>query len=174
MVGGLVHNDDQEAFTDWALARLGPLVRFGFALTHDEGAAEDLVQSALVRTLLAWPRLRNRGDPEPYVRRVMVNEQMSAWRRQRRHPEVRLDPLGAEESFRPDEAELVERDRVWRELVNLPPRQRAVLILRFYEDRSEREVAAMLGCSLGTVKSQTSKALAKLRAGELLVREVRS
>jgi RNA polymerase sigma-70 factor (sigma-E family) len=169
-----VHNDDQEAFTDWALTRLGPLVRFGFALTHDEGAAEDLVQSALVRTLLAWPRLRNRGDPEPYVRRVMVNEQMSAWRRQRRHPEVRLDPLAAEEAFRPDEAELVERDRVWRELVNLPPRQRAVLILRFYEDRSEREVAAMLGCSLGTVKSQTSKALAKLRAGELLVREVRS
>jgi RNA polymerase sigma-70 factor (sigma-E family) len=168
-----VHNDDQEAFSDWAHARLAPLVRFGFALTHDEGAAEDLVQVALVRTLLAWPRLRNRADPEPYVRRVMVNEQVSAWRRQRRHPEVCLDPLGADEAFRPDEAELVERDRVWRELINRPPRQRAVLVLRFYEDRSEREVAAILGCSVGTVKSQTSKALAKLRAGELLVREVR-
>ena len=158
--GNLVNRDDEQAFADWANARLAPLVRFGFALTHDEGAAEDLVQLALVRTLLAWPRLRNQGDPEPYVRRVMVNEQVSAWRRQRRHPQVRLVPPGAGEAYRPDEAELVERDRVWRELVHLPPRQRAVLILRFYEDRSEREVAALLGCSVGTVKSQTSKALA--------------
>lgn len=171
--GGPVNDDDEQAFTEWATARLAPLVRFGFALTHDEGGAHDLVQTALVRTLLAWPRLRNREDPEHYVRRVMVNEQRSAWRRQRRHPEVRLEPLGAGETFAPDEAELVERDRVWRELVNLPPGQRAVLILRFYEDRSERDVAALLGCSVGTVKSQTSKALAKLRAGELLVREGR-
>lgn len=168
-----MNNDDEQAFTEWATARLAPLMRFGFALTHDEAAAEDLVQTALVRTLLAWPRLRNQGDPEPYVRRVMVNEQVSAWRRQRRHSEVRLAPPGSAPAFSPEEAELVERDRVWRELVNLAPRQRAVLILRFYEDRPEREVAALLRCSVGTVKSQTSKALAKLRAGELLNREVR-
>ena len=168
-----MNQDDEGAFSEWATARLAALVRFGFALTHDEGTAEDLVQLALVRTLLAWPRLRNQGDPEPYVRRVMVNEQVSAWRRQRRHPEVTPDPPGAGEAYRPDEAELVERDRVWRELVHLPPRQRAVLILRFYEDRSEREVASVLGCSVGTVKSHTSKALAKLRAGELLVPEGR-
>lgn len=172
--GYRVNQDDEQAFAEWANSRLAPLVRFGFALTHDEGTAEDLVQLALVRTLLAWPRLRNQGDPERYVRRVMVNEQVSAWRRQRRHPEVALVPPGTGEAYRPDEAELVERDRVWRELVHLPPRQRAVLILRFYEDRSEREVAAVLGCSVGTVKSQTSKALNKLRAGELLVREGRA
>lgn len=168
-----MNKDDEQAFTEWATARLAPLMRFGFALTHDEAAAEDLVQTALVRTLLAWSRLRNQGDPEPYVRRVMVNEQVSAWRRQRRHPEMRLTPPGSSAAFSPEEAELVERDRVWRELVNLPPRQRAVLILRFYEDRPEREVAALLRCSVGTVKSQTSKALAKLRSGELLNREVR-
>ena len=166
-------NADEQAFTEWATAHLARLARFGFALTHDEGGAEDLVQIALVRTLLAWPRLRNQIDPEAYVRRVMVNTQVSAWRRQRRHREVRVEPIGAVESFAPDEAELVERDRVWRELVNLPPRQRAVLVLRYYEDRSERDVAALLGCSVGTVKSQTSKALAKLRAGELFDREAR-
>jgi RNA polymerase sigma factor, sigma-70 family/RNA polymerase sigma-70 factor, sigma-E family len=166
-----VNRDDEQAFTEWATTHLGALVRFGFALTHDEGGAEDLVQTALTRTLLAWPRLRNQVDPGQYVRRVMVNEQRSAWRSRRRHPEVRFEPLGVADAFPPDEAELVERDRVWRELVNLPPGQRAVLVLRFYEDRPEREVAALLGCSVGTVKSQTSKALAKLRAGELLDRE---
>jgi RNA polymerase sigma-70 factor (sigma-E family) len=162
---------DEQAFTEWASAHQAGLLRFGFALTHDESGAEELVQVALVRTLLAWPRLRNQIDPEAYVRRVMVNTQVSAWRKQRRHPEVQLQPLGTADAYPPDEAELVERDRVWRELVNLPPRQRAVLVLRFYEDRSERDVAALLGCSVGTVKSQTSKALAKLRAGELMDRE---
>jgi RNA polymerase sigma-70 factor (sigma-E family) len=166
-----VRADEEQAFTEWATAHLSRLLRFAFALTHDESGAEDLVQVALVLTLLAWPRLRNQIDPEAYVRRVMVNAQLRAWRRQRRHPEVRLEPLGAGECFAPDEAELVERDRVWRELVNLPPRQRAVLVLRFYEDRAERDVATLLGCSVGTVKSQTSRALAKLRAGELLDRE---
>ena len=165
--------DDEQAFSEWATGNLAPLLRFGFALTHDEGGAEDLVQTALARTVLAWPRLRNQVDPGAYVRRIMVNEQRSAWRRQRRHPEVRLEPMGDGEAFPPDEARLVERDRVWRELVNLPPRQRAVLVLRFYEDRSEREVATLLGCSVGTVKSQTSKALTKLRAGELFEREGR-
>ncbi len=168
-----MNRDDEQAFVAWATERLAPLVRFGFALTHDEGAAEDLVQTALVRTLLAWPRVQKRDDPEGYVRRVMVNEQVSAWRKQRRRPEVRVVRADTGQRVESGEAALVERDRVWRELVNLPPRQRAVLVLRFYEDRSERETAAVLGCSVGTVKSQTSKALAKLRAGELLEREGR-
>jgi RNA polymerase sigma-70 factor (sigma-E family) len=162
---------DERAFTEWASAQLAMLLRFGFALTHDESEAEALVQVALARTLLAWPRLRNQIDPEAYARRVMVNVQLTSWRRQRRHAEVCVEPFGAGECFAPDEAELVERDRVWRELVNLPPRQRAVLVLRFYEGRSERDVAALLGCSVGTVKSQTSKGLATLRAGELFDRE---
>jgi RNA polymerase sigma-70 factor (sigma-E family) len=168
-----MNSDDEQAFTEWATANLGPLVRFGFALTHDEGSAEDLVQSALVRTLLAWPRRRNQVDPEQYVRRMMVNEQRSAWRRQRRHPEVRLEPLGAGEEFRSEEAELVERDRVWRELVNLPPRQRAVLVLRFYEDRSEHDVAALLACSVDTVNDETRAAIATLGAGQLVDLRVR-
>jgi RNA polymerase sigma-70 factor (sigma-E family) len=164
-------HESEEAFTNWARARLRTLNLFGLVLTHDRAAAEDLVQTALVRTLVAWPRLRERGDPEGYVRRVMLNEQVSAWRREGRRqgsgPGVVMDPADSAES------DVVERDRVWRALSTLPPRQRAVLVLRFYEDRSEQDVARLLRCSVGTVKSQTSKAFAKLRDGALLEPEDR-
>ena len=109
------------------------------------------------RTLLAWPRIRRRDDPEGYVRRVMVNRQVSLWRRSRREhlvsevPDADIPPVDATD------------DSLRAALAALPSRQRAVLVLRFGEDLSERQAAEMLGCSVGTVKSQTSKALARLR-----------
>jgi RNA polymerase sigma factor (sigma-70 family) len=155
--------DREAAFEVWASSRLASLLRFGFALTHDEGVAEDLVESALVRTALARRELTN-GDAERYARRMMVAEQQRAWRRPRRRAGVTaecFDPPAAAPA--PDvvdlcaaeaeeEAELAARDRVWRELVELPPRQRAVLVLRCYERRSAPEVAAVLACSVDTVE----------------------
>lgn len=160
---------DQGAFEEWASARLSPLVRFGFALTHDEGGAEDLVESALVRTMLAWPELRVHGDPEAYTRRMMVAEQETTWRRPRRRaaPRAAREDRGFADAA-PEEVELFERDRVWRELVDLPPRQRAVLVLRFYEGRSERDVAAILACPTATVTAETRDAIDTLRAGRIV------
>jgi RNA polymerase sigma factor (sigma-70 family) len=157
----------ERAFTEWAAARLGPLVRFGFALTHDEGGAEDLVESALARTFLEWPAVSARGNPEHFARRVMVNE-LDSWRRHRRRPAVSVADIDLTTTFAADEAELAERDRIWREIVNVAPRARAVLVLRFYERRSEDEVAELLGCSVESVRARAAEGMATLRAGELL------
>jgi RNA polymerase sigma-70 factor (sigma-E family) len=149
---------DEAAFDTFARARLGALLRFAHVLTGDPHQAADLVQDALERTLLAWPRVIGKDDPEAYVRRAIVNRHVSVWRRRR------LERLVADT---PDAApyEPASHDGVlWAELRALPPRQRAVVVLRYYEDLPEREVAELLGCSVGTVKSQTSKALARLRA----------
>jgi RNA polymerase sigma factor (sigma-70 family) len=164
---------DEGVFQRWASERLASLLRFGFALTHDEGAAEDLVESALVRTALAGRDLAS-GDAERYARRMMVAEQQRAWRRPRRRAGVTaecIDPpaaapapdVVAEPEERAD-AELAARDRVWRDLVELPPRQRAVLVLRCYERRSASEVAAVLACSVDSVERETRGARAWLAA----------
>ncbi len=128
-------------------------------LTGNHEAAADLVQDALERTLNAWPRVRNRDDPEGYVRRTMVNRNVSIWRRRRREHLVDEVP----DQARHDDHQLPDKE-LQEALAALPRKQRAVLVLRFAEDLSERQVADMLGCSVGTVKSQTFKALAKLRA----------
>lgn len=165
--------NNETAFTHWAQAVLAPLVRFGFALTHDEGGAEDLVETALVRTLLAWPEVVASEDPEHYARRMMVNELASAWRPPRSSVKpATVRPSIPSTEFALDDAELVERDRVWRELVDLPPRQRAVLVLCYYESRSESEVAAMLDCDAEVVRSEAIAARATLRAGEIVDRRV--
>jgi RNA polymerase sigma-70 factor (sigma-E family) len=149
----------QDAFDAFVRARLPELLRFGRALTGSEHAAADLVQDALERTLLHWSRVERRDDPEGYVRRVMVNRNISLWRKLRRErpsddlPESGHDPTPDD----PDRA-------TWRAVQELPPRMRAVIALRYYEDLTEAQTAAVLGCSVGTVKSQASKAMAKLRA----------
>lgn len=148
--------DDRPTFDAFARARLAELLRFGYALTGDQDMAADLVQDALVRTGLRWSRVRA-TDPEGYVRRVMVNTQISWWRRRRREqltaspPDIGYEPPTADDSM-------------WMLLADLPPRQRAVLVLRYYEDLSEVQIAAVLGCSVGTVKSQAARAIGKLRA----------
>lgn len=151
---------ERQAFDDFARARLAALLRFGHVLTGDPHEAADLVQEALARTVQAWPRLQRHDDPEGYVRRVMVRLATRLWRRRSR--EVLL-PSPVERTCEPGEAHDLD---LWARLARLPRRQRAVLVLRYYEDLSEAQTAAVLGCSVGTVKSQSSKAIAKLRHQE--------
>ncbi len=145
-----------DGFGAFAAARIPSLLRFGFALTGSTVEAEDLVQEALGRVAPRWRTVTAAGAAEPYVQRTMVNLHVSWWRSRRRE-RLHADP--------PDRAvtdTLPNRD-VWVALRTLPPRQRAVLALRYFEDLTEGETAAVLGCSVGTVKSQTAKAIAKLR-----------
>ena len=147
---------DREAFDAFVRARLPDLVRFGRSLTGSTEAGQDLVQDALERTLLAWNRLDSRDDPEGYVRRIMVNRNISIWRKfGREHTTDEVFDRGTEDTHFDDD--------LWQALRTLPTKQRAVIALRYYEDMSEAEIARTLGCSVGTVKSQASKALAKLR-----------
>lgn len=151
---------DEEAFRQFVATRRPRLLRAAYLLTGDAGLAEDLVQTALFKTALRWRRVAGSGDPEPYVRRILYTEHVSAWRR-RRVPEV----LGASA---PDGLTAVgddpERRLLLREaLARLTPKQRAVLVLRYYEDLTETQAAAVLGCAPGTVKSQTRHALERLR-----------
>ena len=145
------------AFDQFARARTAGLLRFAFLLCGDRDKAADLVQDALERAAVAWPRIINRDDPEAYVRRIIVNRNVSIWRRTRRERLVAETPEVGYESPDPHDA------RLWAELAKLPARQRAVLVLRFYEDLGAAETAAVLGCSVGTVKSTTSRGLARLR-----------
>ncbi|GAA2573053.1 SigE family RNA polymerase sigma factor [Actinomadura fulvescens] len=146
-------------FRDWAAARVPALLRYAHLLTGDAHRAEDIVQTALTRTLLAWPRVQRKDDPEGYVRRtiarLVINDRRRAWRELLTAAPPEPPPHRAE----PEEGWAM-RDA----LAALPPRQRAVMVLRYYEDMTEAQIADTLGCSQGTVKSQASKALAKLRA----------
>ncbi|MEV6816605.1 SigE family RNA polymerase sigma factor [Micromonospora sp. NPDC051296] len=154
-------NPLEEEFRDFVTARSGALLRTAYLLTGDWGTAEDLLQTALTKTYLAWKRLGGIEAIEPYARRVMVNTSTSWWRR-RWHGERPTETLP--ERAAADEIEQqLDRDVLWRHLRALPARQRAVLVLRYYEDMSEAQTAALLDISPGTVKSQTSRALSTLR-----------
>nr|WP_033343775.1 SigE family RNA polymerase sigma factor [Catenuloplanes japonicus] len=151
--------DDE--FRDFVSARSSALLRTAYLLAGDWATAEDLLQTALTKTYLAWRRLGQIEAVEPYARRVLVNTATSWWRR-RWHGERPTEVLP--ERAAPDEIEAqLERDALWRHVRELPARQRAVLVLRFYEDMSEAQTAAMLNISPGTVKSQTFRALNALR-----------
>jgi RNA polymerase sigma-70 factor (sigma-E family) len=153
---------DDDSFRGFVAARQHALLRTAFLLTADQGLAEDLVQTALEKTLRRWSVGGEPASLEAYVRRVMYREQVSRWRRRRvvevpaaELPEWRLDSGG-------DDA--VEDHLVLqRALQQLGRRQRAVLVLRYFEDLSEQQVADVLGISLGTVKSQAHRGLARLR-----------
>lgn len=145
-------------FEQFAQSRQRSLLRFGFALTASRQDAEDLVQSALAK---AYPRWNRIDDPEAYVKRSMVNANINRARWGRRERLVAI-PQREGVGSNADEG-IVVRDQMWTLLGTLTPRQRAVLVLRYMEDLSEAESARVLGCSVGTVKSQTNKALIKLR-----------
>ncbi|MDX6206371.1 MAG: hypothetical protein QOF39_2428 [Frankiales bacterium] len=141
-------------------AALPGLLRFGYVLTGDPHRGEELVQSALVTTYRRWNHLRQE-EPHAYVRRAMVNAHTSLWRRHRRESPL---PEGFEQTAAgAGPARYDDVDLVLRALRVLPPRQRAVIVLRYYDDLSEAEIAHALGCSPGTVKSQASRALRTLR-----------
>lgn len=143
-------------------ARWPALVRFGFLLTGDRGHAEDLVQSALERCWPKWKRI-TADSPERYVKAAMANLAVSQARR-KRLPEVSMDAAEIVPATSSSTEEYAVRDELWRALAELPPRMRAVVVLRWVEDLSEAQTAHALGCSVGTVKSQSSRALARLRS----------
>ena len=153
---------DEEDFRSFVAARSAALLRFAHVLTGDRSAAEDVVQTALAKTALGWSRVRRKDNPEGYVRRAIVNTHLNATRRRpwREQPREHI-PEDADSRSR--EHELDDREAMWQALSGLPPRQRAVLVLRYYEDLSESDIADVLGCSRGTVKSQAAKGLLHLR-----------
>ncbi|MDR2985739.1 MAG: SigE family RNA polymerase sigma factor [Nocardiopsaceae bacterium] len=154
-----------QGFEDFVNARGQALQRFGYLLTSDWALAEDLVQTALSRAYPRWSRIQ--GDaPDAYVRKVMVNTWSSWWRRRWRGelPAAFLPDVAAGDAY----AAVDRRHAVASALAGLPRRQRLVLVLRYNEDLSERQVSEMLGISIGTVKSQTAKALATLRSSGAL------
>ncbi|MGK5675263.1 SigE family RNA polymerase sigma factor [Micromonospora sp. URMC 106] len=155
--------DAFEGLSEFVRSHTPALSRLAYLLTGNHPDAQDLLQSALTKTAVRWHRVAGYDDPVAYVRRVMVNEATSRWRRWRR---LRIDPVvKVPERTRPDDAtHAVGRVVLWEALGRLTNRQRALLVLRFYEDRSVQETADLLGCSVGTVKSQTHHALARLRA----------
>jgi RNA polymerase sigma-70 factor (sigma-E family) len=153
-----------DGFREFVLARSAALTRTAYLLTGDRGLAEDLLQSALAKTAVRWPAVRRGGDPEAYIRRVLYNEFVSGWRRRQRRPAESLTGAPPERPHRVDEFDrTLQRLSLERALGQLTTSQRAVVVLRFYEDRSEAQTAELLGCSVGTVKSQTHRALARLR-----------
>jgi len=147
-------------FDEFVAVRGQALHRTAYLLTGDWALAEDLLQTALSRAYPRWSRIE-RDDPEAYVRKALVNTWSSWWRRKWRGeaPTDRLPESAAPDAY----ADADRRDAVRDALRRLPPKQRAVVVLRFHEDMTEAQVAAVLGVSVGTVKSQTAKALAKLR-----------
>jgi RNA polymerase sigma-70 factor (sigma-E family) len=154
--------DPYQGFDEFVTAHTAALSRVAYLLTGDHHLAEDLLQVALSQVASRWPQIRD-GNPEAYVRRCLVNELIS-WRRRRRYHERPVESFV--EDVEPGDlaSSVVRRIVVGRALAALTPRQRAVLVLRFFEDLSEAETAAIMGCSIGTVKSQTHYALTRLRA----------
>jgi RNA polymerase sigma-70 factor (sigma-E family) len=154
--------EQDAAFTAFLAARGPALLRTAYLLTGDRQTGEDLFQTALAKTYVAWPRIRDKAGVEAYARRTMVTTHTSWWRRHWRG-ETPTEHLPERAAADPT-AEHDERDRLWRHLQVLTERQRAVVVLRFYEDLGEAETAALLGCSRGAVKSHTHRALNRLRA----------
>ncbi len=150
-----------EYFVDGSSARL-----FTMALLltgRQRVEAEDLLQGVLERAYRRWRRICQNGDPEPYVRQMLVNASVDRWRLLRRRPEELLPAVGAGPAAGDQASEIADRDLLLRALALLPAGQRAVLVLRYFNDLSEAQTAATLGCSVGSVKSQASRALARLR-----------
>lgn len=152
---------DDPGFRDYVTARSGSLLRLAYVLTRNRADAEDLVQAALAKTYQAWDRIEDRAALDGYVRRAMVNTHISWWRRRRleEYPTGDLPDRPVADHARDSELQ----DTLRRALDRLPRRMRAAVVLRYYEDMSEAEIAEVLGISQGTVKSTVSRAVAKLR-----------
>jgi RNA polymerase sigma-70 factor (sigma-E family) len=158
---GTVKRDKDTEFSEYMAARQQRLLRTAYLLTGDRHTAEDLVQTALAKLYLSWDRVRRDGSIDAYVRRIIVNEHNSLWRRPWKRRETATERLPEVASPTPAQAHDAE---LWRFVQSLPAKQRAAVVLRYYEQLTEAETAEVLGVSVGTVKSQTSRALASMRA----------
>lgn len=152
---------DGTAFTEFMTARSASLFRTAYLIVGDHQLAQDLLQESLVKTYLAWPRLRDVGKAEAYTRRTIVTTAIS-WRRRRSFHERPTAHLPEPEAPDPGDA-VTSHTSMMTQLRALPPRQRAAVVLRYYEDLSEAQTAEVMGCSVGAVKSQTHAGLARLR-----------
>ena len=155
----------EDEYASFVRARSSALLRSAYLLTGDQHLAEDLVQEALARTHRSWHRLHESGNAEAYARRIMYHMQVSVWRRRKVAEVLPGDvPEPARRPVRIDDTDAITRRlTVERALRSLSPRQRAVVVLRYFEDRSEVEAADLLGVSVGTIKVQTARALERLR-----------
>ena len=161
-----VTRERDAAFTQFAADASASLTSTAWLVSGDREVARDLVQTALLKTYVAWPRVRQ-ADARAFARRALVNAHIDQWRQ--RHGEVVSTSTVESRTAASDPYEGVDdNDRVARMLATLPPQQRAVVVLRYYEDLSEREVAQTLGISPGAVKSAASRGLAHLRAAATL------
>lgn len=155
---------DAGDFAEFVAARSGALHRTAYLMVGEHALAQDLLQEALTKTYVAWPRLREVANAEAYTRRTITTTAIS-WRRKRSWHEQPRDEL----PDRPvpgtggEDDDVATRAWVWAALQQLPPRQRAAVVLRYYEDLTEAQTAAAMGCAVGTVKSQVSQAIRKLR-----------
>jgi RNA polymerase sigma-70 factor (sigma-E family) len=163
-----VEASSAEAFSEFVAGRSRSLLRTAWLLTGDWQLAEDLLQTALAKSYLAWGRIRAGVDPDAYVRRALVTTYLTWWRRRWRGeiPSAELpDQATAYDDYHAADV----RECVRRALSELPRRQRAVVVLRYYEDMTEVQTAEALGCSVGTVKTHATRALAHLRNSTSLV-----
>ena len=162
--------ESDEQFREFMRGRWPAMVRLAYGLTGDLGHAEDVAQAAFARAYASWARVAGTGDPDAYVRRIVINENNSRFRRRRvteRLVDAVPEPSGPRAADTADA--LGDSEALMKALRRLGPRQRAVVVLRFWMDMSEAETAAALGCSVGTVKSQASRALAALRGSAELM-----
>lgn len=148
-------------FRAYVAERWPVVTRTAYLLCGDSMTAEDLAQSAFIKLYRHWRRVSADGPPDAYVRRIVVNLATRRWRR--RKPELLVSEV--DDNARPDPgyATVETRDELWQALRRLPPRMRAVLVLRYYEQLTEQETAAALGCAVGTVKSHSAQGLRRLR-----------
>ncbi len=154
---------DTAAFVGFAAARSAAMFRAAYLMVGDHALAEDLLQEALTKTYVAWPRLRDVNAAEAYTRKAITTTAISWWRRKSwQNEKPRGDVPDRSQQSRDDD--IAQRDWLWQELQRLAPRQRAAIVLRYYEDLTEAQTAHALGCSVGTIKSQVSDGLKKLRA----------
>jgi RNA polymerase sigma-70 factor (sigma-E family) len=154
---------DEAEFTEFVATRSAALLRTAYLLTGDRQLAEDLVQTALGKAYPLWGGIREPRAAESYVRTAMVRI-LIGWRKRHAWSRERVASEPPETAVLPAGDEIDARVRLWPLVVTLPPRQRAVVVLRYYEDLTEPQTAAILGCSTGAVKSHNSRALQTLRA----------
>ena len=159
--------ESDEEFREFMRGRWPAMVRLAYGLTGDLGHAEDVAQGAFARAYASWERVMRTGDPDAYVRRIVINENNSRFRK-RRVAEHLVDAVPEPPGRSPADP-VSDSAALLKALRRLGPRQRAVIVLRFWMDMSEAETAAALNCSVGTVKSQASRALAALRGSAELM-----